>query len=232
MVTSSAPYICQYIILYGESHASEGSRQISLYFKNTGFRWITTALLTAIITPFAETLNNKADSLIPAMYAIFITEMLKSPVVQVTDIAGNFYKHVLAPRAHNQKKMSYYFQGNKYELSERYTDLTNVLFMTCYYSLLFPASYFLASATLAVHYWVDKFCLLRVWAPAPKIKSGIADMSRTYFFSVAVIVYAIMSSYGFASFPYDNACGKLTYCFACLSLVNIISLIVEFFRFL
>jgi hypothetical protein len=216
-------------ILYGESHASEGSRQISLYMKNTAFLWITTALLTSIITPFVETLNNGADSLIPAMYAIFITEMLKSPVVQVTDIYGNFYKHVIAPRARNQKKMSCCFQGTVYELSERYTNLTNVLFMTCYYSLLFPASYFLASATLAVHYWVDKFCLLRVWGPAPKIKSDIADMSRSYFFSAAMIVYAIMSSYGFASFPYDNSCGKLTYFFAWLSLVYTISLIVEFF---
>jgi hypothetical protein len=193
--------------MYGESHASEGSRQISLYFKVTGFLWITTACLTAVITPFVETLDNKGDSLIPAMYAIFITEMLKSPVIQVTDITGNFYRHFLAPRARSQKKMSYYFRGTSYDLSERYTDMTNVLFLTFYYSLLFPAGYFLAAATLAVHYWVDKFCLLRVWSQGAKIGSEIAEMSRTYFFSTAIIVYALMSSYSFASFPYDNACG-------------------------
>jgi len=59
---------------------------------------------------------------------------------------------------------------------------------------------------LAVHYLVDKFCLLRNWGRAPMLGSKIAHLSRNYFFTVAVGVYAIMSSYNFASFPYDNAC--------------------------
>lgn len=85
--------------------------------------------------------------------------------------------------------------------------MTNILFLTFYYGFIFPAGFFFASATLAVHYWVDKFCLLRVWAPAPMLGSEIADRSRVYFFSAAIAVYAVMSSYNYASFPYDNACG-------------------------
>jgi diacylglycerol kinase len=208
-VNSGAPSLCGYLVKY-ESHAREGSRQASLYFKITAFLWITTAMLTAMITPFVETLNNERDSLIPAMYAIFITEMLKTPVTQLLDISGHVYRHVLAPRAKDQKRMSNYFKGKAYNLSERYTNLTNVLFLTFYYALLFPAGFFLASATLAVHYWTDKFCLLRVWAPAPLIGNKIADMSRTYFFSTALVVYALVSSHSFASFPYDNACGRLS----------------------
>jgi hypothetical protein len=38
---------------------------------------------------------------------------------------------------------------------------------------------------------------------------SIAATGRTYFYSSALIVYALMSSYSFASFPYDNACSKL-----------------------
>ena len=86
-------------------------------------------------------------------------------------------------------------------------DMTNVLFLTFYYAFLFPAGFFLAAATLAVHYWTDKYCLLRNWAHAPKLGGAIADMSRVYFFSTAVAVYAVVSSYNLASFPYDNACG-------------------------
>lgn len=85
--------------------------------------------------------------------------------------------------------------------------MTNVLFLTFYYGFIFPAGFFFAAATLAIHYWVDKFCLLRVWAPAPMLGSEIADMSRVYFMSFAIAVYAVMSSFNYASFPYDNACG-------------------------
>lgn len=84
--------------------------------------------------------------------------------------------------------------------------MTNVLFLTFYYAMVYPAGFFWASATLAVHYWVDKFCLLRNWAPAPRLGTHIARLSRLYFFSGALIAYALMSSYNFASFPYDNAC--------------------------
>ena len=194
---------------YGESHANEGDWQASLYLKITGFLWITTSLLTALITPFSQTLDNETDSLIPAMLCIFVTEMLKSPATQLSDVTGNFYRHFMAPRVRDPKQMTDYFRGTSYYLSERYTDLTNVLMYTFYYSMLFPAGYFFASLTLAVHYCVDKFCLLRVWAPAPAIGTRIAEMSRTLFFSAAIAVYAIMSSYNFASFPYDNACGKI-----------------------
>lgn len=86
--------------------------------------------------------------------------------------------------------------------------MTNVLFVTFYYAFIFPAGYFFAAATLAVHYWVDKFCLLRIWRPAPMLGSEIADTCRIYFFSFAIAVLAVMSSYNYASFPYDNACCK------------------------
>jgi len=85
-------------------------------------------------------------------------------------------------------------------------DMTNVLFLTFYYALLYPAGFFWAAATLAVHYWVDKFCLLRNWAQAPALGTKIADMSRLYFFTGSLLAYALMASYNFASFPYDNAC--------------------------
>jgi hypothetical protein len=132
--------------------------------------------------------------------------MFKSPVTQLLDVSGNIYRHVLGPRAPDQRRMDVYFQGTAYLLSERYSDMTNVLFMTFYYAAIFPAGFFFAAITLTVHYWNDKYCLLRSWAPAPMLNNSIADISRIYFFSSALAVYAIMSSYNFASFPYDNAC--------------------------
>jgi hypothetical protein len=53
---------------------------------------------------------------------------------------------------------------------------------------------------------VDKFCLMRIWANSPFIGSEVARFSRRYFFSAAVVAYAIVSSYQWAGFPYDNLC--------------------------
>jgi hypothetical protein len=115
---------CEYVTEY-ESHSSEGMKQASLYFKMTACLWINTAIITAFITPFADTLEDERDALIPAMFAIFITELFKAPVRQLLDIPGHVKRHVLGPRAVDQKRMNMYFQGTPWLLSERYTVHTN-----------------------------------------------------------------------------------------------------------
>jgi hypothetical protein len=111
---------CEYLTEY-ESHSSEGEKQASLYVKITACIWVNTSIITAFVTPFADTLEDEQDSLIPAMMAIFVTEMFKTPVVQLLDISGNVKRHVLGPRAVDQKRMNTYFQGTPWLLSERYT---------------------------------------------------------------------------------------------------------------
>lgn len=111
---------CEYLTEY-ESHSSEGQKQASLYYKITACLWVNTAIITAFITPFADTLEDEKEALIPAMMAIFITELFKSPVVQLLDIGGHIKRHVLGPRAVDQKRMTAYFQGTPWLLSERYT---------------------------------------------------------------------------------------------------------------
>lgn len=49
---------------------------------------------------------------------------------------------------------------------------------------------------------------MRVWANTPFIGSEVAKFSRRYFFSAAVVAYAIISAYQWAGFPYDNLCRK------------------------
>jgi len=56
-----------------------------------------------------------------------------------------------------------------------------------------------------IHYWTDKFCLLRNWAQIPDIGPKITLFSA-YFFTASVVLFAVCSSYSFARFPYDNAC--------------------------
>lgn len=95
--------------------------QSSLYFKITATLWINTAIITAFVTPFVNTLDDEKEALIPSMLAIFITELGKNPVVQLLDIGGNAKRHILGPRAVEQRQMNMYFQGTEWSLSERYT---------------------------------------------------------------------------------------------------------------
>jgi len=111
--------------------------------------------------------------------------------------------------------------------------------MCFYYSALYPAAFFFGTAILIVQYYVsygrhvlsfrdyfpreidvsnlffpkktDKFCLMRIWGYSPFVGSEVAQFSRKYFFSGAILAYAIISAYAWAGFPYDNLCPTGTF---------------------
>jgi len=205
VLNTISPIVVHHITNF-ESHSSEGSKQTSQYIKMSLFRWCNTAVITTVITPFTDTLQDGKGHLINSIYAIFVAEMVKIPLLQLGDIMGNLNRHYFGPRAPDQRRMNLKFSGEAWELAERYTDMTKVLFLCFFYSIVFPQGFFFGALALFIHYWMDKFCLLRAWAPAPMIGTAISTFSRKYFFSLAVLVYAIMLSYGYATFPYDNAC--------------------------
>lgn len=202
---SIIPVIVHLLMLF-ESHHSEGSRQESLYLKITLFRWVNTAILTQIITPFTSTVSNGSKDVLVTISAILWSELLVVPFLRLLDIVGTLKKHILAPRAVTQEQMNLSFQGTPYNLGERYTDLTKILFLCFFYSALFPGSFFFCGAILFVQYYVDKICLMRVWAPAPFLGTELAKFSRRYFFSTALLAFGIVSSFAWAQFPYDNLC--------------------------
>ena len=47
---------------------------------------------------------------------------------------------------------------------------------------------------------------MRIWAPSPFVGSEVAQFSRRYFMSGAILAYAIVSAYAWAGFPYDSLC--------------------------
>jgi hypothetical protein len=196
------------VLMIFEPHGTEGSFQAALYLKITFFRWVNTAFLMKIITPWTSTLEDGARDVLPQINAILWAELWITPLLRLLDLYGNFKKHILAPRARNQELMNLNFQGTRYNLGERYTDLTKVLFVCFYYSALYPAAFFFGTAILIGQYYTDKFCLMRIWADSASLGSEVAKFSRKYFFSFAVVAYAVISAYAFAGFPYDNLCRK------------------------
>jgi hypothetical protein len=107
-----------------EAHSSEGGKQRSLYFKIALFRWVNTAVVITIITPFTATLTN--GELINQIYGLFVAEIITSNAIQLLDPVGHLQRHVLAPRAATQDSMNIYMQGQAFELAERYTNMTKM----------------------------------------------------------------------------------------------------------
>mmetsp|Transcript_6684 Transcript_6684/g.12568 ORF Transcript_6684/g.12568 Transcript_6684/m.12568 type:complete len:411 (+) Transcript_6684:948-2180(+) len=197
------PMVVRFLVSF-ESHIDETSYSSSVYMKITMFRWINTAIVTAVISPFAYTLTD-GDQLIESIRIIFTAELVQRPILQLTDWMGNLQRHCFAPRAKDQRRMNLLFSSYEYSIGERYTEITKLLFLTCFYGTLYPAAWYFAAATLFVYYWVDKFCVLRTWRQGPKINAKISIYS-VYFFLTCAVTYAVMAAYNVAMFPFDNAC--------------------------
>ena len=196
-----AKFLCTF-----EAHSSEGGKQRSLYFKIALFRWVNTAIVITIITPFTATLSTGEDGLITKIYAIFFAELVTTNAIQLADPGGHFQRHYLAPRAHSQDAMNLNMSGQEFELAERYTNMTKILFLALWYCAVYPGTLFLCSFTLLVNYFTDRFSLMRTWKRPPLLGPKISQFSRTYFFTLAILAMSLMSSYYWAGFPFDNLC--------------------------
>lgn len=53
---------------------------------------------------------------------------------------------------------------------------------------------------------VDRFSLFRIWGWNPQLGAELASFSRKYMILGCVAVFAVISSFVFAQFPYDNVC--------------------------
>jgi len=197
------PNLAKYITDF-EGHRNESKLQSSLYVKIAAFRWVNTAIVTTVITPFTNTLL--PGGLISQIAAVFFAEIVTTNVIQLTDVTGHIQRHVLAPRAKTQDAMNRCFQGLQVELAERYTNMTKIMFLAFWYSAIFPGGLLLASVALFVNYYTDRFSLMRSWQRAPRVGTEISNISLNYFFSTALFFLSVMSSFYWSAFPFDNLC--------------------------
>ncbi|KAL7535279.1 hypothetical protein ACHAXR_006394 [Thalassiosira sp. AJA248-18] len=202
---SIIPIIVRMLVSY-EKHYDEGSLQASLYVKITFFRWVNTAIITRLITPFLVTLGNKSWDLINTVNALMISEMVFAPLLRYLDFAQIISRHYFAPRAKTEEELFSCFRGGYYNLAERFTDFTKVLLLCTFYSAFYPLIYFLGAAILFFQYWMDKFLLLRSWQKAPNTGQEISSFSRIYFNTAAILLGAISSGYAYARSPFTFLC--------------------------
>ena len=147
-----------------ERHSSEGLKQTSLYFKIAAFRWVNTAIVITVITPFTVTVANRGG-LIPQIYAIFIAELVTTNAIQLLDPVGHLQRHYFAPRASTQDMMNLKMQGQVFELAERYTNMTKILFLSLWYCSIYPGALFMCASILFVNYFVGTFLVYTILLP-------------------------------------------------------------------
>ena len=205
ILNSGVPQVVKQIIKF-ESHCDEGSRQRSLYVKMTLLRWFNTAIITTVISPFTDMISNGPDYLLQSIYAIFFAELIKTPILQMTDYMSQVKRHLFGPRLIDRRFRQEQFAGSYWTLAERLTDATKIVFLTLYYATIFPAAFFFAAGTLVIHYWTDKWCILRCWARAPQIGTDLSKFSRFYVYPLTILAFALSLAYNYGSFPFDNAC--------------------------
>lgn len=194
-----------------EAHPDQGGRQASLYLKLCSFRWINTAVVTTLVTAFAETIADDKGGLILKVHAVLRAEIITAPLTSMLDIAGNFKRHIVAPRAANQYAMNKCFRGSAQSLGEKYTSMTKLVLLCFFYSVIFPASFYFGAIALSATYMTDKFLLLRSWAPLPQIGNDVAKLSRHMYFPLALVVLSIMSMFYWSGYPFDNICDTDVY---------------------
>jgi len=189
-----------------EVHRREGHKQTSLYIKNAIFRWINTVVVLALVMPFTSTVTPGEDNLLYGVYSIFFTEIVVTTSLGFLDIWPNLQRHVFAPRAKTQEDMNNYMGGREIDLAERYTTLTKILLLTVWFCSLYPLVLFFGAFAVLLLLITDKFCLMRSWAPSPRLGSTISKINRKYFFSATSIIVIVIASYAWTGFTFDNLC--------------------------
>ena len=200
------PFLCRTIVNF-ETHPDEGDRSLSLYWKVTLFRWVNTAVIIFAATPFTHSLSDNDDDLIPSIYRIFFAELLAAPAIILSDPLGHFEKHIMAPRyAKTQDEINSYMRGTIYEVAERYTTVTKLLFLAFFYAAMYPMGFFVCSLALCITYFADKFATFRIWRPAPMLGNEVSEFQRNWVFPVVLLALILVTGYLYAMFPYDFLC--------------------------
>jgi len=189
-----------------EIHALESNRETSLFVKIAVFRVCNSVIIPYMTTHFTATLNEGQDGLLYYVWSIFLSDIIISNCIQLSDPMGHLNRHYFAPRALSQAAMNNKFKGATYSLAERYTNLAKIIFMACFYCSIYPATFILAAMALLINYWADKFSIMRTWAPAPKMGSAIAFFNSKFILPLACLIFAMSSAYLYSGFPFDNMC--------------------------
>lgn len=143
------------------------------------------------------------ESFLTKAAAILFADAFTTPIIRFMDPAGRFARNYTAKSAKTQSKMNSFFTNTAWFLAERYTDMTKSLFVGLFFSTLYPGGLVWTACSFVMCYWVDKYCLFRIWKQPPAIDASLTAASRLQI-AVVCIVHSLIAALFFAGYPFDK----------------------------
>jgi len=195
-----------------ESHLTFSSKQTSMLIKLVIARWMTTCIIYRMIT---DTEDLAREETLTQIYNILFADAVTTPVIRLLDIGGVLGRHLIAPGsklpvlssifpgAKTQAQMDMAFQGTEWSLAERFTDMTKTIFVSFFNMTVFPAGVFITAFAMIVNFWVDKYCLLRIWRPEPAVGAEMVTTNRSYM-AMVLLFHFMAALHTYAAWPFDD----------------------------
>ena len=196
------PMVLRKICTEFEDHVSANDQNYSLFLKLTFFRWMNTAIVLYWITDFDAFLTEKA---LKNVQAVILADAVTSPLIRTLNPADLINQFIICRYAPTQEKMNSYFLGTPWYPAERYADMTKTLFLSLFFSSLFPFGLYLTALGYTFIYVVDKYSLLRSWKTDKPVDDDMTKISRMHMI-FAVYCHCVMSMVFFSEFPFDGVC--------------------------
>ena len=187
VINVSLPAI--FIIVTGyEAHIDEDDRQNSLLFKLYGAKLLTSVIFLYISTRWDAFLDSAS---IAAIINVQIGACFSAPLFKLLDPVGVLYRWVVGPAlSTSQSQLNKYWEGSLFMLADRYTEISKVIFISFFYSLLTPVALFIAVLSCVVMFAVDRYLLFRVTKTPPMLDATMAKSLREHsLFAIAVKVW-------------------------------------------
>ena len=136
---------------------------------------------------------------------IQLSSCIFTPLLKCLDISGFFNRQIFSRFcASNQPEMNSYYVGSEFTLADRITEVSKIVFIALFYSILNPFSLFLSTIACLVNFFVDRYLLFRkLRVPSLLDEIMASTLRKQIFFSIACHCY--VTSRFIYSWPQDSS---------------------------
>jgi len=210
---SAFPTLNKMLIRTFEKHRTYSDIENSYLWKTILARWFTSVIIVYIVAIMPDEdgmFENEVlkEKNINQIGTILIFEVMFNPFCRLLDPMGNFNRFVKGPLSGTSDRAEGCQLGTRWMLAERFTDLNKLLMMIMMFTGIFPLGYWFGAAACFVAYWVDKFCILRLFRINPPVTNDrLTRISQTTY-GVILLIHCIATTAYYYSWPFDNLCEK------------------------